>query len=409
MERIGIYGGSFSPPHNGHLSAARLLLEEAGLDRLLILPAGVPPHKALNPDESPEHRLAMARLAFADLPRTEVSDWEMTQPGKSYTVLTLEHFSAPGRQLVLLVGTDMFLTLDRWYRAEDIFAMAEIVCVRRELDKARTVEIEEKISLYREHFGAKIRLMDERVVVLSSTELRGIASAGGDLSAYLPESVAAYIGENNLYAWPQIGNITPAALNRLREHLRGTMSPARYAHTLGVEQTALRIGALCAPQSLCLLRAAALLHDATKEYSFEKQLKILGESAIMIGNRAETPNLHAISAAAMLEREPAYAEFADPVVVDAVRCHTTGGAKMSVEAQIIYLADYIEPGRRHAACQTLARDFWAADPASMSAEDRLAHLRRFVRLEAEQTIAHLMERGAYIDEETLRTRNSMLG
>lgn len=82
---------------------------------------------------------------------------------------------------------------------------------------------------------------------------------------------------------------------------------------------------------------------------------------------------------------------------------------MSVEAQIIYLADYIEPGRRHAACQTLARDFWAADPASMSAEDRLAHLRRFVRLEAEQTIAHLMERGAYIDEETLRTRNSMLG
>ena len=134
MERIGIYGGSFSPPHNGHLSAARLLLEEAGVDRLFILPAGVPPHKTLDPDESPEHRLAMTRLAFADLPRTEVSDWEMTRSGKSYTVLTLEHFSAPDRQLVLLVGTDMFLTLDRWYRAEDIFALAEIVCVRRELD-----------------------------------------------------------------------------------------------------------------------------------------------------------------------------------------------------------------------------------------------------------------------------------
>lgn len=81
---------------------------------------------------------------------------------------------------------------------------------------------------------------------------------------------------------------------------------------------------------------------------------------------------------------------------------------MSVETQIIYLADYIEPGRRHAACRDLAREFWAADPASMSVDARLAHLRRFVRREAEQTIAHLLERGAYIDEETLRTRNSML-
>lgn len=409
MERIGIYGGSFSPPHNGHLSAARLLLEEAGVDRLFILPAGVPPHKTLDPDESPEHRLAMTRLAFADLPRTEVSDWEMTRSGKSYTVLTLEHFSAPDRQLVLLVGTDMFLTLDRWYRAEDIFALAEIVCVRRELDKATTGEIEEKISQYREHFGARIRLMDERVVVLSSTELRGIASAGGDLSAYLPGNVAAYIEENHLYAWPQAGNITSAALKHLRESLQDTMSPARYAHTLGVEQTALRIGALCAPASLYRLRAAALLHDATKEYSCEKQLKILGKSAIMVDNHAETPTLHALSAAAMIESDPAWAEFADPIVIDAVRRHTTGGAEMSVEAQIIYLADYIEPGRRHAACQTLAKKFWEADPASMSETDRLAHLRRFVRLEAEQTITHLLERGAYIDEETLRTRNSMLG
>ncbi len=408
MERIGIYGGSFSPPHNGHLSAARLLLEQAGVDRLLVLPAGVPPHKTLDSDESPDHRLAMTRLAFADLPRTEVSDWEMTRPGKSYTVLTLEHFSAPDRQLVLLVGTDMFLTLDRWFRAEEIFAMAEIVCVRRELDAARAEEIEEKISLYREHFGAKIRLMDERVVVLSSTELRGIASAGGDLSSYLPENVAAYIEKNNLYAWPQAGNITPKSLNCLRERLKDTMSPARYAHTLGVEQTALRIGALCAPQSLCRLRAAALLHDATKEYSCEKQLKILGKSAIMTGDHAESPTLHALSAAAMIENDPAYAEFADPIVVDAVRRHTTGGAEMSVEAQIIYLADYIEPGRRHDACRDLAREFWAADPASMTEDARLAHLRRFVRREAEQTIAHLLERGAYIDEETLRTRNSML-
>lgn len=409
MERIGIYGGSFSPPHNGHLSAARLLLDEVGVDRLIVLPAGNPPHKVLSPEENPAHRLAMTRLAFADLPRTEVSDWEMTREGKSYTVLTLEHFAAPDRQLVLLVGTDMFLTLDQWYRASDIFAMAEIVCVRREIDVGKTEAIREKMDVYREHFGASVRLLEEKVVVLSSIELRGIAAVGGDLTPYLPSSVAEYIEQNHLYSLPQQGTITPELLGTLRTRLRREMSAARYAHTLGVEQTAIRIGTLCAPHSLCRLRAAALLHDITKEYSCEKQLKILEESAIIPVCHVDSPVLHAASAAVLITHDPAYADFADPIVIDAVRRHTTGGADMSVEAQIVFLADYIEPTRRYRACVNLREQFWAADPASMSEEERLAHLRRFVRLEAEQTIAHLLERGVYIDEDTLRARNSMLG
>ncbi len=407
MERVGIYGGTFSPPHNGHIAAARTFLAQAELDRLIVLPAGIPPHKSVSSDDDPACRYEMAKLAFSDLPDTEVSDWEITQSGRSYTVLTLEHFSAADRALVLLVGTDMFLTLDTWFRAADIFAMAEICCIRREADAAIRRAIDKKISLYREQFGARIRLLDEDALVLSSTELRGIAAADGDLTPYMPDRLAGYIREKSLFRTAQQGRITPDALSALKERLSGTMSPDRFAHTCGVEQTAIRLGALYAPDEQYRLRAAALLHDLTKEYPFEKQLKIVEESGIIVSNCEKTSPalLHAVSAAALLEADPAYAAFAEPSVVSAVRWHTTGRAEMSIVEQIIFLADYIEPTRTHGACVELREQFWAADPASMEMPLRIAHLRRFVGLEADMTIRHLLARGVPIAENTLHARS----
>ena len=407
MERIGVYGGTFAPPHNGHIAAARAFAERGGIDRLLIFPAGIPPHKEITPDDDPAHRLAMTRIAFGNLPHTEVSDWEICQGGRSYTVLTLEHLAAPDRELVLLTGTDMFLTLDTWYRAADIFRLAEVVCIRREADQKKSAEIEKKISEYRELFGARVRLMDEDATVLSSSALRGIAAGGGDLSPYLPNGVADYIDAHQLYRVPQNGSITPADLDRLKRRLAAEQSPARFAHTCGVEQTALHIGALCAPEDLYRLRAAALLHDATKEYPCEKQLKFVAESGIIVDDceKSSSALLHAASAAALIGIDPACSAFAESAVIDAVRWHTTGRAEMSVLEQIIFLADYIEPTRTHAACTALREQFWAVDPAAMDEDARLAHLRRFVCLEAEQTIRHLLDRGAPIAENTLRARN----
>ncbi|MBQ8396848.1 MAG: nicotinate (nicotinamide) nucleotide adenylyltransferase [Clostridia bacterium] len=407
MERLGIYGGTFAPPHNGHVAAARAFVEDARLDRLLIFPAGIPPHKQIAADDDPAHRLAMARIAFADVPRAEVSDWEIRQSGRSYTVLTLEHLAAPDRELVLLTGTDMFLTLDQWYRPADIFRLAEICCIRREADAEKSAQIEKKFSEYWELFGARVRLLEEDALVLSSSELRGIVAGGGDLAPYLPNGVADYIAAHRLYRAAQNGSITPADLDALKDRLAAEQSPARFAHTCGVEQTALRIGALCAPGELYRLRAAALLHDATKEYPCEKQLKIAAESGIIVFDCEKTSSalLHAASAAALIGSDPAYSAFADPAVIDAVRWHTTGREGMSVLEQIIFLADYIEPTRTHAACAALREQFWAADPAAMDEDARFAHLRRFVCLEAEQTIRHLLDRGAPIAENTLRARN----
>ena len=121
MEKLGLYGGTFAPPHYGHIHAVKTFLEEVSLDRVLIMPTYQPPHKAKAAGDTPEVRLEMCRAAFGDIPGAEVSDYEIRKADVSYTVQTLEHLAAPDREIYLLCGTDMFLTLDRWYRAAEIF------------------------------------------------------------------------------------------------------------------------------------------------------------------------------------------------------------------------------------------------------------------------------------------------
>ncbi len=203
-ERLGIYGGAFSPIHSGHVRSAHLFLEKMELDKVLIVPTAVPPHKPMIADATVEQRLEMARLAFGDSTaykggRIEVSDFEAVNKEKSYTVLTLEHFAASDRELFLLVGTDMFFTLGKWYRSDDIFSLAEIVLIRRETDEINTPAIEQKKAEYTEKFGARIHEICETPIVISSTELRSSLKANGETDDYIPMRVARYIKENGLY------------------------------------------------------------------------------------------------------------------------------------------------------------------------------------------------------------------
>jgi len=198
--KLGIYGGTFSPIHMGHVRAAEAFLDTMALDRLLVIPTAVPPHKAEVVGADAAARLTMARLAFADSDaRLAVSDYEISREGKSYTVYTLEHFTAPDTTLYLLVGTDMFLTLAKWFRAEDIFRLADIVLMRRETDAGLTGLLSETAADYRARFGARIHEIDEPPLVISSTELRERLRAGLPTGGMLPDAVAEYIAKNNLY------------------------------------------------------------------------------------------------------------------------------------------------------------------------------------------------------------------
>ena len=194
--KLGIYGGSFSPPHYGHIGAARAFVDEIAPDKLLIMPSGRSPHKTADRPVSAAHRLAMARLAFAGIDKLTVSDWEIRRPGPSYTANTLQHFSSRG-ELFFLCGTDMFLTLPHWYRPDVIFQNAVIVLAFR--DEWHDREIRSAAEDYKKEFGARIVFLKNPIRPLSSTEVREAIARGKDLSAYLTPAVKEYIDANHLY------------------------------------------------------------------------------------------------------------------------------------------------------------------------------------------------------------------
>jgi len=197
--RTGIFGGTFSPIHNGHVKAARSFRDEMKLDVLYVIPDRIPPHKQISGKDDPFLRLEMVKTALAGEEKMILSDTELKREGKSYTVYTLPEFTGNG-ELFLLCGTDMFLTFDTWFRFEDIFRMCTLVLMQRETSSpALRAEIEEKKKLYTEKYGAKIEMIKEEPFEISSSEIRNMIAKGEDYSAYVPESVREFIEEKGLY------------------------------------------------------------------------------------------------------------------------------------------------------------------------------------------------------------------
>ena len=201
--KLGIYGGTFGPVHLGHIRAAHAFLDTCALDRLYILPTAIPPHKAASAQDTPEDRLHMLRLAFAEEayhdPRIVVSDYEQTRGGKSYTILTLEHFSKESEDITMLCGTDMFLTLERWYRGEDILRKTRICCLCRDDDPTADTQIQQTAAHYRNAYGTDVILPPYSPLVISSTAVRARIAAGHPTNDVLPASVRRYIDEHHLY------------------------------------------------------------------------------------------------------------------------------------------------------------------------------------------------------------------
>ena len=197
--RTGIFGGTFSPIHNGHVKAALSFRDEMKLDVLYVIPDRIPPHKQISWNDDPFLRLEMVKKVFEGEEKIVVSDTELKREGKSYTVYTLPEFMGNG-ELFLLCGTDMFLSFDTWFRFEDIFRMCTLVLMQRETANPETKsKIEEKKKLYTEKYGAKIEMIKEEPFEISSSEIRAMVARGEDISAYVPECVRDIIEEKSLY------------------------------------------------------------------------------------------------------------------------------------------------------------------------------------------------------------------
>lgn len=340
---IGIYGGTFDPPHWGHITAARAAMEQLKLDRLVLTPDRVPPHKALpEGSASPEQRLEMAALATAELgKRAEVSDRELRRSGPSYTSDTLaalrrEH---PEDTLWLLMGSDMFLSLQTWHAPEEIMALARIAPFSREAEDESAAFAAQKARLERA-YGAQIRIVQNpEVRELSSTEVRAALAAGRG-SDLLPPAVYGYVLREHLYGTHKaLTGLTP---DELRPIAMSYLKPKRMPHVLGTEQEAVRLVRRYGGDET-QARIAALLHDCTKKLDMARQLALCEKYGIMLDELEQRALklLHSKTGAA-IARDVFGVEDA---VYDAILYHTTGKPDMTRLEKIIYLADYIEPTR----------------------------------------------------------------
>lgn len=197
--RLGIFGGTFNPPHVGHVESAKRFIEALSLDKLLIIPTFIPPHKVSEGTVTPQQRLDMCALAFSDIENAEVSDIEIKRGGKSYTYLTLNELYDENTELFLLCGTDMFLTMDSWMHPEIIFDRATICYARRENDELNNIEIDKKISIYKEKFGAEVVPIDLPVIEISSSEIREGVRNSESYVDFLPDAVRKFITDRELY------------------------------------------------------------------------------------------------------------------------------------------------------------------------------------------------------------------
>ncbi len=203
-------------------------------------------------------------------------------------------------------------------------------------------------------------------------------------------------------------HITLEMLDELRASIQNSMSPKRYTHTCAVERMVARLCELFCPECTTELRAAALLHDITKEESLEKQLQLCREFDIIVqsGDVLAPKTFHAKTAAALIGRD--YPVFASETVVSAVRWHTTGHADMTLGEQLLYLADYIDDSRMFPDCVRLRNYFWRADPAAMDENARMAHLYDTLIMSFDMTMRHLLDENATISLDTILARNALI-
>ncbi len=196
--RLGILGGTFNPPHLGHLVCSQEAYRALALDRVILIPARIPPHKPVEHEPGPEHRLELCRLAVADDDRFEVSDIELGRDGPSYTVDTLKELTskASTSELFLIVGGDIAVGLPRWREPERVLELATLAIAKRRGTSRASVQS----SLHALDGGGRARFFQMPRIGVSSTMIRRRVRAGQPIRYLVPDRVAQYIERHHLYA-----------------------------------------------------------------------------------------------------------------------------------------------------------------------------------------------------------------
>lgn len=276
----------------------------------------------------------MTRMAFRDIPKAEISDLEIVKSGISYTADTMAALKSgdPCADFYLIMGADMFLSLESWYKSAALLrSVVPVVLARREDDRAALEAYAARLTALS---GARPVILENEIIPISSSELRA-SLRRREKSRYMDDTIYRYIIRKRLYgAKPEFA--------WLREQARLMLAPGRVPHVLGCEEEAVSLARHWGADE-DEAREAGILHDITKKLDLTEQLRICDQYGMMIDmlERSEAKLLHSKTGAAI-----AHAEFGvSSAVFDAIMWHTTGRTGMSLLEKIVYMADYIEPER----------------------------------------------------------------
>lgn len=395
--KIGIYGGTFNPPHLGHVTAARAVFELLKLDLLLLIPAGMPPHKEM-PAGSPtaDQRLEMTRLAGEQLglgSKVQTLDIELQREGRSFTVDTLTTLKEqyPDDELWLLMGTDMFLTLQAWRDPGRLLSLAGIAAFGRTEEDTEELFAVQREYLYKTYPQARIfTLTIPGVVDVSSTQLREKLTKGEGATLLAP-AVYGYILREGLYRTG--ADLKHLPLKQLRPVALSYLKHKRIPHVLGTEHEAIRLAERYGAD-VEKARRAALLHDCTKKLEMEEQLELCKKYGIELDELEQKALklLHSKTGAAIARD----VFGVDDEIYSAIYYHTTGRANMTLLEKIIYLADYIEPSRDFPGVDTLRKVCY---------ED----LNKGLLLGLEMSIEEMQRMGNPVHHATIEARDALKG
>ena len=321
--KIALYGGAFNPVHSEHLNIVLAAKEKLGLDKIIVIPTNISPHKKGVMSVRGKDRLAMCRLAFKGVDGVEVSDVELKRGGVSYSYVTCRHFKKlyPEDELYFIVGADMLKTFALWKEPEEILKCVTLAVCARENE----AELAAEIKKFQKRFKKEIVNFGYVGKPVSSTRIRTLAALGEDTAGLVPEGVRLFIRKRHLYELPELLGVKKyLPEERWRHTVRVAALAAEYSRAAGVYE----IDAI----------TAAALHDCAKYLPLDSpELK-----KFVPPKGVPEPVLHQYSGAFVAEHTFG---VKDEGILNAIRYHTSGRENMSNIEKLILLADFLEEGR----------------------------------------------------------------
>ena len=369
MKKVAIFGGTFNPVHIEHISLCKSAVKELGLDKLIVMPTFISPHKADKTCLSAFDRLNMLKLAFEGEEKIEVNDFEIKKQGKSYTYQTVEHFYEQGTQLFFIVGGDMLTDFKTWRYPEKILSCCTLAVFER--DKTFT-DFEKEKEYFRTNFNTEFVRLSYIGKDFSSTKIRTYAKFSLSLDGLTDKKVEEYIKNNNLYKPDKIEQFVIKNLpqKRLKHTVDVVICALKRARELGLDEEKVRL--------------SATLHDVAKyiDYTTEKEF--------ILPEKVPQPVVHAFLGAYIAEK---YLGIADSEILDAIRYHTSGRANMGLMEKLIFVADMVEEGRSYEGVEKLRNLYESGDFESC-----------FIECLKEEFV-HLLNKKQYIYEKTIEAFN----